>query len=57
MNVSAFMLRGLEAERCDFQGKNRLGAGSVLEPFKGLSTLFISYEAQSAAKTKPDKIA
>lgn len=40
-----------------FSEENLLGAGSVLEPFKYLPSLSVSYEAQSMAKTKPNKIA
>lgn len=38
-----------------FSEENLLGAGSVLEPFKYLRSLYVSYEAQSMAKTKPSK--
>ena len=29
VNLSRFLLRGLKAERCDFLGENRSGAGAV----------------------------
>ena len=29
VNLSTLLLRGLKAERCDFLGKNRSGAGAV----------------------------
>ena len=29
MNLSSFLLRSLKAERCDFLGENRSGAGAL----------------------------
>ena len=39
VDLLAFMLRSLKAERCDFGGKNRLGAGKLSKQVSTLVSL------------------
>ena len=48
------MLRSVKAERCDFGGKNRPGAGTLSNKFPPLS---LYYKEQSTANSNSFKIA
>ena len=52
VNLLTFMLRSLKAERCNFGGKNRSGAGTLSK--QGLSFLYME---QSTANSNSFKIA
>ena len=55
-NLLTFMLRSLKAERCDFGGKNRPGAGTLSK--QGfLPCPSIIYKEQSTANSNSFKIA
>ena len=54
VNLSTFLLRSLKAERCNFWGKNRCGAGALLTWIPPLS---FHHKEQSMANLNSFKIA
>ena len=57
MNLSTFLLLSLKAERCDFLGENRFGAGSLSKHgFRPCSSI-IRNSKRPAANSKSFKIA
>ena len=52
MNLLTFMLRSLKAERCDFGGKNRPGAGTLQNK---VSTLVLLIETLSSLFADEDE--